>query len=118
MSALLRLPTLELLSLWSELEQCYHNEHGFGGDTAEIYAYRLQRHNPSRQAYRDGSSSAKAAEAEAAAEAYQILRATLDLFEEQRGCVIEVDGCQLSLWTCWDFIHRVRVRVTPNGGRK
>ncbi len=82
MSALLRLPTLELLSLWSELEQCYHNEHGYGGDTAEIYAYRLQRHNPTRQHGREGS--ARKAEAEASSEAYQILRAVLDLFAEQR----------------------------------
>jgi hypothetical protein len=45
---MINLPIVELLALWSELEAAYYGENGFGGDTAEIYAYRLQRfhHRP------------------------------------------------------------------------
>lgn len=37
---------IQALSVWSELEQAYYGDNGFGGDTAEIYAYRLARQTP------------------------------------------------------------------------
>lgn len=115
--ALLKLPTLELLKLWSELDDCYHRAHGFGTDTAEIYAYRLLRDNPTLRLYKDDSRQARQAEAEQAAEAYQILHAVLTLYTELQECTIEVDGCPLSQWLRGDFNHRVHVKVTPNRSR-
>jgi len=43
---LIEVPLIELLKLWGELVEAYHGKHGFGGDTAEIYAYRLQPYHP------------------------------------------------------------------------
>lgn len=36
----------QALSIWSELEQAYYGDNAYGGDTAEIYAYRLQPADP------------------------------------------------------------------------
>lgn len=36
------------LEIWSELEQCYYDDNGYGGTTAEIYAYRLRPDQPGR----------------------------------------------------------------------
>lgn len=43
---MLNLTQKQLVELWSELEQCYYNDNSYGGDVAEIYAYRLQEYNP------------------------------------------------------------------------
>lgn len=32
----------QALDVWSDLSDAYHGCNGYGGDTAEIYAYRLQ----------------------------------------------------------------------------
>jgi hypothetical protein len=42
MTALLRVPPFELARLWGELVEAYHGVNGFGGNTAEIYAYRFR----------------------------------------------------------------------------
>ncbi len=36
----------QALSVWSDLWQAYYGKHGYGGDTAEIYAYRLMPYMP------------------------------------------------------------------------
>ncbi len=111
MSAILTVPTLELLRIWSELEQAYHNEHGYGGDTAEIYAYRLQRRNPIRENARD--EYREKAEEEAGAEAADVLYDICALFAAERECEIEIDGYALSAWM-GPLVHRAHVRVIPN----
>ncbi len=37
----------QALDVWSELEAAYYGKNGFGGDTAEIYVYRLMQGSPS-----------------------------------------------------------------------
>ncbi len=36
----------QALDIWSELWQSYYGENGYGGDTAEIYAYKLMSYSP------------------------------------------------------------------------
>src|SRR5262249_25383349 len=36
----------QALLIWSELMDAYHGKNGFGGDTAEIYMYRLMPYDP------------------------------------------------------------------------
>jgi hypothetical protein len=36
----------QALSLWTDLEKAYHGTNSFGGDTAEIYIYRLMPRSP------------------------------------------------------------------------
>lgn len=37
----------QIVGIWSELEECYYDDNGYGGDTAEIYLYRVQHSFPS-----------------------------------------------------------------------
>ena len=46
----------QALSLWTDLMQAEFNRHGFCGDTAEIYAYRLQPCCPSAERAMKSSS--------------------------------------------------------------
>lgn len=41
MSALLHIPTRELLALWTELVEARYGRNRFGGHVAELYAYRF-----------------------------------------------------------------------------
>ena len=43
---LLEVSQLELMKLWAELNEAWHGINGFGGDTAEVYSYRLQPYSP------------------------------------------------------------------------
>lgn len=36
----------QLIDIWEELKDAYHNSANYGGDVAEIYAYRLMTHKP------------------------------------------------------------------------
>ncbi len=36
----------QALSIWGDLWQAYFGKNGYGGDTAEIYAYRLMPNEP------------------------------------------------------------------------
>ena len=43
---MLELTLKQAMLVFGELVQCYYGEHKFGGDTAEIYAYRLATGTP------------------------------------------------------------------------
>lgn len=92
----------QALSIWSELEDARHGTHGFGGDTAEIYLYRL---NGGRHLHLDASDI----------EASNVsLYNLLDHFSTERGVRIEVDGRELGEWVkTTGNRHRVHVRVVP-----
>jgi len=42
---MLNMTTKEAMLIYGELTQCLYGKNGFGGDTAEIYAYRLGQMN-------------------------------------------------------------------------
>lgn len=50
--SLLTVPVMDLLELWGELVECYYNHNGYGGDTAEIYGYRLGGDSPTLAAWK------------------------------------------------------------------
>ncbi|MFI5297359.1 MAG: hypothetical protein ACHREM_04615 [Polyangiales bacterium] len=37
----------QTLGIWSELDDAYYGKHSYGGDTVELYAYRLMPNDPS-----------------------------------------------------------------------
>ena len=50
----------QVIDVWSELEAAYRGENGYGGDTAEIYVYRLMPRapgSPDPQAYLDANQA-------------------------------------------------------------
>lgn len=104
------LSSTQLIALWVQLEDAYQGENGFGGDTAEIYAYTLLDHSPLVEKGRETSMGREAAE-ERAQQAAEALEAVLYHFAAVRQCEIEVDGEELC--EVEPFDHRVHVRVIP-----
>ena len=50
----------QALDVWSELEAAYYGENGYGGNTAELYVYRLMPRapgGPDPQAYLDANQA-------------------------------------------------------------
>jgi hypothetical protein len=102
----------ELLKLWGELTECYHCVHGYGGDTAEIYAYRLKSYSPRAHTHND--EDAKRACAQSAASA---LAAICAEFESVNDCRVTINNMSLSRWLTESrpggvpFNHRAYVKV-------
>lgn len=118
------LPPIELLSLWSELDEALAGKNGFGGDTAELYAYRFGRENPRVSGVlRDLAHDVAVHEhgIEAAEKLFDLLK----LFESLRearcfvGATHVGPGRRVGDWLAKEpFVHRAHVRVKPVGQRK
>ncbi len=102
----------QALGVWRELELALQGCNGFGGDTAEVYAYRLQENQPARgrgapfldDQYREADDAAA-----------RDLADLCNLFAEVAGAEVEIDGMTVGEWatTPGRFSHRVRVRCQP-----
>ena len=106
----------QALSLWSELERAYYDRNGFGGDTAELYAYRFVPYSPAAAKAPQGSDGLLAdAARDQARQARGSLIRLLDHFKETHQDIeIFVDGMRLMVWrrkTAPEFHHRVHVRI-------
>ena len=89
--------------LWSQLEQAYYGDNSYGGNTAELYAYKFGVDRP---------ENSPEVEMEQAGKLYSLLV----LFASQRRCQIWVDGRRLGFWALKrPFVHRVHVRVERKG---
>ena len=98
----------QALGVWSELEAAYYGKNGFGGDTAEIYAYRLQPYRPGVEL--PNTQLGAEAIAEQAMIAGENLYWLLGKFCEHHGCTAIVDGTEAE-WLRGGFEHRVHVRI-------
>jgi hypothetical protein len=104
----------ELLKLWGELVECYYGVHGYGGDKAEIYAYRLQQYSPRAHIHRDQQAQQECANMAAGA-----LVALCQSFEAEYNCRIEIDDMSLNSWLAMSqiggapFNHRAYIVVEP-----
>lgn len=113
------IPISELLRLWSELDDAYRGFNGFGGNTAQLYAFRFTRQSPLAESARElkrGQQELPPIYAEALQseerEAAHALYDLLDRFSNERECRIEVDGREFGEWLLeTPFGHRARVRV-------
>jgi hypothetical protein len=97
----------QLINLWVQLEDAYRGVNGYGGDTAEIYAYTVQARPPG---YPWGffAEDDKEFELKASKSLYEVL----NLFKKKRKCVIYVEGRLLGEWLLKErFHHRVHVRI-------
>jgi len=97
------LSPLALVSLWSDLEQAYFGKHGSGGDTAEVYAYRLNTGRP------EGGKGASEEAAEALVD-------VCNYFAKARYAAITIDGMSPATWFAAErhsFFHRCYVKVMP-----
>lgn len=108
---MINLSMVQALGIWSELEAAYYGKNGFGGTTAEIYAYRLQPCNP--LLYSDLELSSKKVKGEAAIQAAKTMYQLLHHFnQEHNGCSIYVNGKHFGYWVArTPFEHRWHIRI-------
>jgi hypothetical protein len=104
----------QALGVWSELEQAYYGDNGYGGDTAEIYAYRLQSYNPSASLMPQESEFGFQAKQEQAELAGKSLYSLIKKFCELRDCSIEVESADPEILLRECLVHRCHVRVLRN----
>lgn len=108
---------VQALGLWSELEAAYYGKNSYGGDTAEIYLYRLMPNDPSaEEAHRRKNEPSHTifgqARREQVTNANKALHSLLKHFARTREARIEVNGKELGDWLkAADFDHRVHVKV-------
>jgi hypothetical protein len=108
---LIEVPIVQLLWIWGELVESYHGINGFGGNTAEIYAYRLQGYSPMAHTHKNQRQIADKANQAASA-----IVALCEEFQRAHECTILLDGQGLNAWLTThrhgEFDHRVHVQVT------
>ena len=116
----IRLSMVQALSIWSDLSDAFYGKNGFGGDTAEIYLYRLMPSGPAAAAASLGEPGLHGDIArEAFDEANATLFSILAYFQKERDARIEVEGRKLGPWlSSARFNHRVHVRVRPRKTRR
>jgi hypothetical protein len=103
----------QALSVWSELEAAYYGKNRFGGDTAEIYAYRLQPFSPTAVRGNSDSPLVRATQQEAATQAATSLLHLLEFFCETKDCKATVDEGDPRIVLTLPFVHRCHVRIFP-----
>jgi len=95
----------QALRAWSELSDAFHGCNGYGGDTAEIYAYTLIPDNPTIRLMPSGDLLQQA-QKESGSIAWANLQEIIRLFKERYECRVAILDVQ------YPFIHRCHVRVT------
>lgn len=116
MTPLLQLSPLGLLGLWDDLLTARYGDNGFGGDTAEIYAYRCASPGAATTLMTVPGDAAMLHDA--AIEAAQGLHAIIALFIERHRVTVEVDGRPFGPWVASrPFNYRAHVSVTPTERR-
>lgn len=113
MNGLSTISMIQALDVWTDLVEAGLGRHGYGGDVAEIYLYRLLSHDPliPHDERREERAVARYREANRA------LHALCRAFETRTGSRIEFeDGEDVDrLLSDTPETHRVHLRIKPNG---
>ena len=113
---LIEVSVIELLKLWGELIEAYHGVNGFGGNVAEIYAYRFQRYSPlahTQPVYEMGQEELHVINLKAG----NSLVALVEEFCNQYECKAMIDKIEPETWCrrlnsgLIEFNHRAHVNV-------
>ena len=89
-----RLSMVQALSIWSDLCEAKYGQSGYGGDTTEIYMYRLMPYDPTAHTAM-GGQLAREARDERIAQANESLYALLAHFANEESVVITINGQRL-----------------------
>ena len=103
----------QILWLWSELESCYYNDNGWGGDTCEIYEYTVTPRSPGLDRTMDNvqgdlsklSSISQEQNEEFTKDMWDDLNIIFSKFEKDKECKIEIDEPR------GQRFHRIHVKV-------
>lgn len=104
----------QVVGIWDELRDAMEGKNGFGGDTAEIYAYRLMPNSPSQVLTREGNK-------EDIVRASKSLVEIIDMFRETYGGNFLINGINYRQWQKkygQTFDHRVHVQFKKNRKNK
>lgn len=103
---MIHLSQMESMLLWGELVEALHGKNGFGGHTAELYAYRFgRRYVPIPSVQQDNDR-------QAAQSLYALLRMFLLHYSLHTRRLL-VNGRRFGVWVRDEFVfdHRVHVEV-------
>ena len=93
----------QALDVWGDLWQAYYGKHGYGSDTAEIYAYRLMSYLPSLENDPNRVSAIRAQNS-----LYHLVKK----FAGENDCEITIDSKTPEDWLEQDiFDHRCHVKI-------
>ena len=90
----------QAVGIWDELVDAYYGRNGYGGQTAEIYSYRLEQYSPGVHKFSDDKilpmyrDDAK----RIAIEAAQALAGIIKLFLERYDAEITVENMKIPIW--------------------
>lgn len=100
--------------IWDDLTTALNGTNGFGGHTAEIYAYRLMPYSPSF-AQDPQSEICREVHEQLVHNAGQSLLELLRLFQQKHRCDITIDDKPFNRYDhSWEgFSHRVHVEIHP-----
>lgn len=99
----------QAFAIWMELIEAYHGTNGYGGNTAEIYAYSLQQCDPATQLT---GTLGEEAQREQAALAAVNLKTLIALFLETYRCsALHIDGEPWQEALKSGLVHRCHVRI-------
>lgn len=109
---LLEVNQLELMRLWAELNEAWHGINNYGGDTAEIYSYRLQPYSP--MAHGPGKTEIGNIERRILCDnAANALVNLVEMFCDEYNCTATIDDIPPRKWqyefTAFD--HRAHVKI-------
>lgn len=113
-NALMTVTPLALVGIWGDLVEAYHDVNSYGGDVAEIYAYRLMPYSPLVHSQVKPNSDKAALIALHAANA---LCAIIEEFCSAYECSALVDGVPMAEWCSLNnmgrhrFDHRCHVKI-------
>lgn len=111
------LSLVQAIGIWSDLLEAYYGVNGYGGNVAEIYAYRLQEYNPTAHSEVFTNLREEAASELAVASARR-LQGLIGLFcERYDDARISIDG---TTWRHWHspLAHRCHVKVTRKARKR
>lgn len=107
----------QALELWSELEQCYYNDNGYGGDTCEIYIYRVCPRSPSIEMLGDAAFESEIYGDDTRRYYYAACQSIFQIcyyYQYHRNCKVELlEGELIDLKTKL-FDHRIHLKVVRN----
>ena len=109
---LLEVSQFELMKLWAELNEAWHGVNGFGGNTAEIYSYRLQLYSPMAH----GPNRTGTGDIEKRILCHNAACVLVDLVEmfcHEYSCTATIDNAEPRKWQYEidTFDHRAHVKI-------
>lgn len=106
----------QAVGVWDELVSAYYNRNGYGGQTAEIYSYRLEEYRPGVHKAPVMLDMFKDDAKRIAVDAAEALLGLILIFQEDNKCEVTVEGMTVPQWrkaikNGSGLFHRYHVKI-------